>query len=74
MDGTELCESFAVKWTDEVRWTDERAGVRPTDSTHRMKILANGMLLFQRRGNGELVLAAPSAWVLAKGPWGDPIH
>ncbi len=37
-----------------------------------MKILANGMLLFQHKDDAGLLLAAANTWVLAKGPWGDP--
>lgn len=72
LDGAKWCESFFVSWADDAYSRLEDAGLRPTDSTHRMKILANGMLLFQHKDDAGLLLAAANTWVLAKGPWGDP--
>lgn len=72
VDGTRWCESFFVHWADDAHRRLRDADVLPTDSMYRMKILDNGMLLFQRKDDGRLLLVAAGTWVLAKGPWGDP--
>lgn len=56
INASEWCESYTVWWADNAK-------VGPfLDTEYRMKIMDNGMLLFQVKEGGGLIAVAPHTW------------
>jgi hypothetical protein len=71
MNGSDWFENVYIVWAENW-WQRDDDHKRPDDQAHRMRILSGGMLLFENKIDGELMLVAPGTWTRVKGPFGDP--